>query len=233
MNNGSAEQVSDEFESKKRDWLTGVAVFSLILAIIMLIVMSNFPSFFWTGIIIGLGAAIIDFIVEFKGIKRREWDYASKRFSLMGVPLQLPILFFSTGVAAAFFLDIYVQPMFSPDFFTLAADPVGFVQVLLFITAAYYLTIYFAGKIDSVLFGTLPLALGIYLWFPEPWFLVLSLMPVYLDYYLERRMIRTADITYEGHNQEMTINVALCYFPMTLMLFSFAMILNNWLGSIM
>lgn len=135
--------------SKKKDWLTGVAVLSLILAIIMLIAMTNFPGFFWTGIIVGLTAAIIDFIVEYKGIHHREWNYASSKFSLLGVPLQLPVLFFSTGVAIAFFLDIYVQPMFSIEFFTLAAEPVGFVQLILFILGIYFLVLYLGGKTCS------------------------------------------------------------------------------------
>ena len=228
MNSDNGVQVSG-----KKDWLTIVSGVSLILAIIMLIVMTNFPSFFWTGIIVGLSAAIIDFVVEFKGIKRREWDYASTRFTLMGVPLQLPVLFFSTGVAIAFFLDIYIQPMFLPEFFTLAAEPVGFVQLILFILGIYFLVLYLGRKTKSIMFGILPIALSVYLWFPEPWFLVLSLMPVYLDYYLEKRMIKTGDIAYEGHNQEMAINVALCYFPLALLLFSFAMLLNDWLSGIL
>jgi hypothetical protein len=226
MNSETGVQVS-----KKKDWLSITSAISLMLAIIMLIVMTNYPSFFITGLIIGLAAAIIDFIVEYKGIKRREWDYASTRFTLMGVPLQLPILFFSTGVAIAFFLDIYVQPMFSPEFFTLAAEPIGFVQVLLFIMSIYYLAMYFAGRMKSIMFGILPLALAIYLWFPEPWFLVLALLPMYLDYYLEKRMMKKKELSYENHNQEMAINVALCYFPLALLLFGIAVLLNNWLTS--
>ena len=228
MNSESGVQVSG-----KKDWLTIVSGGSLILAIIMLIVMTNFPSFFWTGIIIGLAAAAIDFIVEFKGIRRKEWVYSSSRFTLMGVPLQLPVLFFSTGVAIAFFLDIYVQPMFSPEFFTLSAEPVGFVQVLLFIMAAYYLTMYFAGKMKSIIFGILPLALAVYLWFPEPWFLVLALLPMYMDYYLEKKMVKSNDINYDSPNQEMGINIALCYFPLALLLFGIAVLLNDWLIGIL
>jgi hypothetical protein len=217
-------------KTKQKDWLTGLSIISLGLAAIMLIAMTNFPSFFFTGIIVGLAAAALDFVMEYKGIRRREWDYTSNKFLLWGVPLQLPVLFFSTGVAVAFLLDIYVQPMIHLDFFSLAAEPVGFVQIILLLVGGYFFVLYMAGKTRALLLGTLPIGLAVYLWFPEPWFLVLSLIPVYLDYYLERRMTRTGEITYDGYDQEMAVNIALCYFPMAILLFSSAILLNNWLA---
>jgi hypothetical protein len=215
---------------KQNNWLTGISIISLVLAIIMLAAMTNYPSFFFTGIIVGLTAAVLDFAMEYKGIRRREWRYTSNRFSLMGVPLQLPALFFSTGVAVTFMLDTYVQPMIHLDFFSLAAEPVGFVQMILLLVGGCFLVQYLAGKTRALMLGALPVGLAVYLWFPEPWFLVLSLIPVYVDYYLEKRMTRTGEITYKGFDQEMAVNTALCYFPIAMFLFSGAILLNNWLA---
>ena len=83
------------------------------------------------------------------------------------------------------------------------------------------------------MFGVLPLALGVYLWYPEPWFLVLALLPMYIDYFLERKMVKNSDVKYEDYNQEMAINVALCYFPIALLLFGAAWLVNDWLISVL
>jgi hypothetical protein len=234
MDNNEEQPVTHETNKpKQRDWLTGLSAISLVLAAIMLIAMTNFPSFFFTGIIVGLAAAVLDFGMEYKGISRMEWGYTSNRFSLKGVPLQLPALFFSTGVAVTFMLDTYVQPMVHLDFFSLAAEPVGFVQIILLVLGGTFLALYLAGKTRALMLGALPVGLAVYLWFPEPWFLVLSLIPVYVDYYLERRMTRTGEITYDGFNEEMAVNTALCYFPIAMFLFSSAILLNNWLAGFM
>jgi hypothetical protein len=144
----------------------------------------------------------------------------------------LPALFFSTGVAVVFLLDIYVQPMYRPDFFTLAAHPVGLIQAMLFLVGGYFLVMYLARRTGTILLGIFPISIAIYLWYPEPWFLALSLFPVYLDYFLERRMTRTGEIRYDGYGKEMAENIALCYFPMALMLFAGAMLVWEWVAGI-
>ena len=41
------------------------------------------------------------------------------------------------------------------------------------------------------------------------------------------------DVEYEGHNEEMAINVALCYFPIALLLFGAAWLVYDWLIGIL
>ena len=57
-------------------------------------------------------------------------------------------------------------------------------------------------------------------------------MPMYFDYYLERKMVKNDDVKYEDYNQEMAINVALCYFPIALLLFGIAVLLHNYITRI-
>ncbi len=216
-----------------KDRLTLLSSFSLAIAIFLLLVMTDRPAFFFTGIIVGLIAAVIDFAVEYKGIHFMDWDYASRNLTFRSVPVQLPVLFFSTGVAVTFVVDSFTGPLTNEPFNNLSGLPLSPVQVLLFALGAVYLYRYFTHAVDSMTFGALPVAIALYLWYPKPWMIVLSIAPIYVDYHLEKRLVNSADITYDNYSFEKAFNVAVSYFPSALMMFSLAIILYHILAGLL
>lgn len=214
-----------------KDKLTLLAAVSFSIAIFLLLVMTDIPAFFFTAIIVGTMAAAIDFLVEYKGIHFMDWDYASRNLTFKSVPLQLPILFFSTGVAATFIVDSFTAPITNEPFNTLQGLHISPIQILLFTIGAMYLYRYFTHAVDSITFGALPVAIALYLWYPEPWMLVLSIAPIYIDYHLEKRMVNSADITYDNYSFEKAFNVAVSYFPSALIMFAMATIIYHLLSA--
>ncbi len=216
-----------------RDKLTLLAAISLSTSVFLLAVMTDRPPFFFTAIIVGIVAAAIDFLVEYKGIHFTDWDYASRNLTFKSVPVQLPALFFSTGVAVTFIVDSFTATLTNEPFNNLSGLPVSPIQILLFIIGAVYLYRYFTHAVDSMTFGALPVAIALYLWYPEPWMLVLSIAPVYIDYHLEKRMVNSADITYDNYSFEKAFNVAVSYFPSALIIFAMAAIIYHILAGIL
>ncbi len=225
--------ITQQGEKIIKDRLSVLAGGSLATAAFLLLVMTDCPAFFFTGIIVGIVAATIDFFVEYKGIHFMDWDYASRNLTFKRVPIQLPILFFSTGVAATFVVNSFTTASITQRAF----DPIpslhmSGVQIFLFLVGSLYLYRYFTHAVDSMTFGALPVSIAMYLWYPEPWMLVLSLAPVYIDYHLEKRMVNSADITYDNYSFEKAFNVAISYFPSTLIVLALATILYHLLGGI-
>jgi len=215
------------------DRLTVLAAISISVAMFLLLVMTDIPAFFFTAIIVGIVAAVIDFLVEYKGIHFMDWEYASRNLTFKSVPLQLPALFFSTGVAVTFIVDSFTAPIANEPFNALSGIQISPIQILLFIIGAVYLYRYFTHAVDSMTFGALPVAIALYLWYPEPWMLVLSIVPIYADYHLEKKMVNSADITYDNYSFEKAFNVAISYFPSALIMFALATIIYHFLAGML
>ena len=216
-----------------KDKLTLLAAISLSIAVFLLLVMTDMPAFFFTAIIIGTIAAAIDFLVEYKGIRFTDWDYASRNLTFKSVPLQLPVLFFSTGVAVTFIVESFTASITNEPFNAISGLNISPIQILLFIVGFIYLYRYFTHAVDSITFGALPVAIALYLWYPEPWMLVLSIAPIYIDYHLEKRMVNSADITYDNYSFEKAFNVAVSYFPSALIMFALATIIYHFLAGML
>ena len=92
----------------------------------------------------------------------------------------------------------------------------SYAQLTLFVIGAFFMFQYFRGKIKSLVFWALPISVALYLSFLEPWILVISIFPMYIDYYLEKRLVKSAHIKYDKYGGEVATNVAISYFPTTL-----------------
>ncbi len=206
-----------EFVLKKR--ILYLTVFAGFLAAVALFFMIQAPSYLLTSLLVGFIAMVADFIIEYKGISRNEWNYPYQHISFGDVPLEVPLLFFSCGILATFaFLHFSSQPMV-----TIISSPVmaGFsiVQISLFLLGAFFMFQYFRGEVKSLVFGALPIGVALYLSYSEPWVLVVSILPVYIDYYLEKRLVKTAHIKYDMYDEDIALNVAISYFSTTLFIF--------------
>jgi hypothetical protein len=106
----------------------------------------------------------------------------------------------------------------------------GLIQITLFIVASYFVIQYFLGNIKTLIFWALPLSIALYISFPEPWLLAVSILPVYLNYYLEKRLVKSSKIAYEGYGEDVAINVSISYFPAMLLILGIVAMLLHILG---
>jgi len=174
------------------------------------------------SLLTGTTAMTIDFVIEHIGIKRSNWDYPMNKRMVCKVPLVIPILFFFCGI-----LVTYAVHTFSIDhtngvaagFEVFGLDPL---QIFLMFTALFFAVQYYIGNIKTLIFWALPLGIALYLWFPEPWMLAISIFPMYLDYYLEKRLVKKTEIGYKNYDEDMAINVSVSYFVTSLLIFGVA-----------
>jgi len=116
---------------------------------------------------------------------------------------------------------------------TIISNPViaefSIVQIALFLLGAFFMFQYFKGAVKSVVFGALPIGVALYLSFSDPWMLVVSILPMYIDYYLEKQLVKSAHIKYNRYDEEVATNVAISYFPAALFVFGcIALILGQF-----
>jgi hypothetical protein len=105
----------------------------------------------------------------------------------------------------------------------------SYVQIALFLIGAFFMFQYFRGAVKSLVFWALPISIALYLSFSEPWVLVMSIFPMYVDYYLEKRLVKSAHIKYDRYGEEVATNVAISYFPATLFILGVVAILVHLL----
>lgn len=219
--------ISQHLEAALRNRIRVITIVTGLFALIALYFMFQTPSYFLASLLIGIIAMIVDFIIEYTGISKNAWDYPTKHISFRKVPLEVPILFFNCGILATFAFRCFSTPEMIMLISTSAIAGFSFVQVVLFIIGAFFMFQYFRGAVKSLVFGALPIGIGIYLLFPEPWVLVISILPMYIDYYLEKRLVKSAHIQYDRYDEEVATNVAISYFPATLFIFGcIAIVLN-------
>ncbi|MCK4717031.1 MAG: hypothetical protein KAT70_00060 [Thermoplasmata archaeon] len=206
-------------EKALQNRLRTLSIFTLVLTVLSMVAMIPIPRYFFTSLIIGATGALMDLAVEYKGVSRNEWNYPTRHLSFKKIPLELPVLFFSLGVLATFAHVVLTNPVtfsaFQPE------DGIwgmSYVQLLLVATSLFFLWKYFRGQIKSLTFGALPLAIALYITYPEHWILAISIPPIYIDYYVERRMVQSAHITYDRYGEEVATHVAISYFPATMII---------------
>ncbi len=201
-------------EQVLKNHLRMLAILSMVIGVVLLAIMWAEPRFFFVALIAGALAAAIDLAIEYKGVSQSDWEYPVGYLSFRRIPLELPILFFNCGVAAAYVYYAFSNPVtdsvFEPR--TMLGG-LSYAQVALIATGLFFLVQYFRGTLKSLTFGILPLAMALYMSNPEEWILVISIIPMYLDYYLELRMVKSAHITYDKYDEAVATNVAITYFP--------------------
>ena len=187
-------------------------------AITSLFLMSGEPSYLSVSLLVGIMAMGVDFAIEHFGITKRAWGYPHGRLSFRGVPLEVPFLFFCCGILVTYATYVLSSYDLGSMIFGEVISGTVLLQVLLLIVAAFFAVQYHRGAIKSLVFWALPLGIALYLSFPQPWILVFSIIPMYLDYYLERRLVRSSNIEYKGYDEDVAINVAISYYPTTLLI---------------
>ncbi len=217
--------IPKRLETTLRNRIKFITLFTGILAFSVLVFFIQFPLYFFTSIIIGFTAMAIDFLIEYLGITRNRWDYPAHHISFRRVPVEVPLLFFNCGVLSTF---IFWH-------FSLIEEPVIFgfslTQIILFLTGTFFLVQYFRGKVKTLIFGILPISIGFYLFYPKTWILALSILPVYIDYYLEKRLVKCDNITYNKYDENVAVNVAISYFPATVLIFSLIAVVLSLSGA--
>lgn len=189
-------------------------------SIIALLIMASNPTYFFVSLLAGAASMVIDFVVEYAGIRRKKWDYPGACIGLTfrNVPLEVPLLFYFCGIFATFVTFLVSGQSVSTIFSYQVVAGLDPVQIILLIIASFFLIQYSLGKIKTLVFWTLPLSITLYISFPEPWLLAISIIPIYLDYYLEKQLVKSSDIAYNGYDEDVAINIANSYFPTTLLI---------------
>jgi len=221
--------ISQHMEIILRNRIRFLSIVAGFVALLALFIMFKEPTYVIVSLLAGLIAMVIDFFIEWHGISKRSWDYPATYLSFRKVPVELPLLFFSCGILATFALYCFsAQPMVM-----IISNPIiaGFtyVQTALFFIGIFFMLQYFRGKIKSLVFWTLPISIALYLSFSEPWVLVISIFPIYVDYYLEKRLVKSAHIKYDKYGEEVATNVAISYFPTTLFILGVVAVLLHLL----
>jgi hypothetical protein len=212
--------ISEGMQIILRSRIRAISITVGFLALISLLFMSKVFLYFMLSLVVGFIAMLLDFIIEYKGISNNSWDYPTTTISFRKVPIEVPLLFFGCGILATFlfycFLGVHINAIMTNSVI------VGFslVQVGLFFTGIFFMIQYFLGKIKTLVFGTLPISIALYLSIMEPWILVISILPIYIDYYLEKRLVKSAHIKYDKYGEEVATNVAISYFPAALFIMS-------------
>lgn len=198
--------------------LNALTALTTITAFIALWFLSVDVPYFFTALIVGILAMTIDFAVEYLGIAKNEWAYPSQTSRFTKVPIELPILFFGCGVLLTFIFACFTGSILTVIFSSsIPILNLGLPQLFLIMLGSFFLIQYLLRRQrQSLIFGALPLSLALYLAFQEPWMLVISILPIYVDYYLEKHLVKINNIQYDEYNEVLAQNVALSYFPATL-----------------
>ena len=194
-----------------------LSIITTLFALFTLFIMTHSPAYFITAIIIGFLAMVLDLIVEYKGVSADEWNYPARRLSFRKIPIELMYLFFSCGVIITFVFSCFRTPIMDTMFIASSGIAgLSIAQIVLLSIGVFFTIQYFRRKCRTMIFAALPISIALYLAFPEPWILVISILPMYIDYYLEKRLVKSAHIQYSGYDDEVAINVAISYFPVTI-----------------
>ena len=198
-------------------------------AFISLLLMSGKPSYLSVSMLVGIMAMGVDFAIEHFGITKKAWGYPHGRISFRGVPLEVPLLFFCCGILVTYATYVLSSYDLGSMIFGEVISGTVLLQVLLLIVATFFMVQYSRGAIKSLVFWALPLGIALYLSFPQPWILAFSIVPMYLDYYLERRLVSSSNIEYKGYDEDVSINVAISYYPTTLLIVGVVAMLLHYL----
>lgn len=212
-------ELSGTLGSSLKSRIGSVFIASLILALISLYFMYPVPFNFKISLIIGALAMTFDFLVEYIGISRREWDYPSDSPSFKKVPLEVPLIFFNCGIVAAFIYTCFTSTQMREVMSTSIVGDLNAVQVILFGTGAFFTVQYIRGKVQCLIFGVLPMGIAFYIVYQEPWVLVVSILPMYVDYYLEKYLVKKRDLKYQKYDDVVSTNIAVSYFVTTFFIF--------------
>lgn len=193
-----------------------------IVSVIALAVMSVDTVFVWAALLTGVLAFFFDYVIEYAGIVNGKWEYPRSGRIFINVPLEVPLMFFFSGILATFLLFVTMLSGVSSFVDFRFLDSLSVPQAILISISLFFMVQYFSGRIKSLMFWALPLGLAAYMSYPEHWLLVLSVLPVYIDYYLEKRLVPGNDISYQGYDEDVAINVAVSYFTVALLVFVFS-----------
>lgn len=193
-----------------------------LVSLLALLIMSPHIVYVWAALLTGVLAFVFDYVVEYAGIVNGKWEYPRSGKGFMNVPLEVPLMFFFGGILATFLLFIIMETSVMNVLDMTVLGSITIPQLFLLVLAGVFMVQYFTGRIKSLMFWALPLGLAAYISFPEPWLLVLSIIPVYIDYYLEKRLVPSNDISYDGYDEDVAINVAISYFTVALLVFVFS-----------
>lgn len=216
-----------------RNRMRTVSVFLGLLALVSMFFMSQSRLYLITALLAGFIAMIIDFIVEYHGISQKAWDYPTKHISFRKVPIEVPFMFFSCGILATFAAYMFSSEAMVSAITDSVIAGISTVQVILLLIATFFIFQYFRRAVKSMIFGILPLGIALYLSFPNPWILVLAILPMYVDYYLEKRLVKSAHLDYDRYSEEVAINVAINYFPSALIMFGIVALLLSVVGGVL
>ena len=208
--------VPRRIEIALRNRIRFLSIVAGFVALVTLFIMSQESLYLIVSLLVGFIAMVVDFFIEYSGISKRAWDYPATHLSFRKVPIEVPLLFFSCGILVTFaFYCFSAKPMVM-----LISTPIiagfSYVQIALFLIGVFFMFQYFRGAVKSLVFWALPTSIALYLSFSEPWVLVISIFPMYIDYYLEKRLVKSAHIKYDKYGEEVATNVAISYFPATL-----------------
>ena len=199
-----------------RNRIRFLTLFSGFVALVTLFIMFKEPVYLKVSLITGLVAMVIDYFIEYHGISNSEWDYPTTHLSFRKVPLEVPLLFFNCGILATYAFYFFSTQLMVNKIITPEIVGLSYVQIALILIGVFFLFKYISGAVKSLVFWMLPFGIALYLSFSQPWVLVFSIFPMYIDYYLEKRLVKTAHIKYDKYGEAVATNVAISYFSTTL-----------------
>lgn len=221
--------ISQRMEIVLRYRIRILSIVAGFVALVALFIMFQEPLYLIVSLLTGLIAMVIDFFIEYSGISKRAWDYPTTHLSFRKVPIEVPLLFFSCGVLVTLVFYFFSTQRMVMLISTPIIAGFSYVQIALFLIGTFFMFQYFTGAIKSLVFWALPISIALYLSYSEPWVLVVSIFPMYLDYYLEKRLVKSAHIKYDRYGEEVATNVAISYFPATLFILGVVAILLHLL----
>lgn len=207
-----------EEHDNEGSWLAYITAASVFVAAVALALMWPRPEYFYAALVAGTLSFGADFAVEYIGIKRGEWRYASKGPAVGKVPLLVPTLFFCLAIITAFWYYGFMTNPARSHVLDAAFSGLSPLQIFLSILGLLFLIQYFRGKVNNLTFGLLPLGVALYMAYPEPWLLALAIIPMYLDYFIEKFMLKKKAMEYADYDEELAASVAISYFAAALFL---------------
>lgn len=184
-------------------------------------------TYLHTALLVGVLLGLLDMAVEHAGIIRGEWNYPYPSVRVLNVPIEIPLMAFMCGILLTFVYYSFGNPAFR-EF--MLGDPllgVSLTQFVLICLGVVFFLKYFTRKEEgSLILWALPWGVALYLEFPEPWILAVALLPLYLDYYLEKNIfVKKDSLSYKQYDNEMAVNVAVSYFPVGVLFLGLAALL--------
>lgn len=215
----------------KNTW-TYFSIMVLAVALVCLFLMYGHQrrEFFYAALAMGTLAFAWDFVIEYFGVSNKLWHYSEERGAAGGVPLVIPAIFFGSAVIVTFWFYAFETNPQARNFLEAVVWKLSLVQIGLIIVGLYFMVQYFRKNIYTTVFWLLPFGIALYLAYPRPWILVLAIIPMYLDYFIEKALVKRKEIEYEGYDSEMAINVAISYFPVAMVVLGMVAIFVHIFG---